>query len=419
MWEIIQSNRRKSAILVVVMAGLLIAIGYLAGELLVGPGMGVSGIAVAAVVWIILSLVAYFQGRTIFLAVSGATKISKEDHPKLFNVVEEMTIASMLPSMPDIYIIDDPAPNAFSIGRDPAHAAVAITSGLLNMLDRDELQGVMAHEIAHVRNRDILFMTMIGVMMGAIVLIADITVRSLFYGGGRRRSRSSDSGQAQIIILVVGLALMILAPILARLIYMAASRKREYLADASAVEFTRLPDGLARALEKIGLSVLKSPRINRVVAPMCVVNPLEKTRSVQGLFSTHPPVTERVRILREMNAGPGVSGTFLQSYDQAFRKVTGAKTSSIPASALAQISAILPAAIAGGAGGDESSIDRARETRDAIWKSKQYRYIACDCGASLKVPPACRLPRIRCLRCRTEHMMGDAQASAMSQAGVI
>lgn len=438
MWEIIQSNRRKSVFLVIVMAALLMSIGYFAGELLIGPDMGISGIGIAGIVWLVLSIAAYYQGKSIFLAVSGAVKIKKEDHPRLFNVVEEMTIASMLPAVPEIYIIDDLTPNAFSLGRDPDHAAVAITSGLLNVLDRDQLQGVIAHEIAHVRNRDTLFMTMIGVMMGAIVLIADVTVRGLFYGGGRRRSRSSsDSGQFQMIIFVVGLILMILAPVLARLVYLAASRKREYLADASAVEFTRLPDGLAGALEKIGMSTLKSPRINRIVAPMCIVNPLEKPNAAVGMFSTHPPIRERVKILRAMVSQAGDSPNLLKLYDQTFKQVTGDRSSAIPASALQQLSTIpaVPSIAQSNAASPstpamnlaigaailadstvETPLERARETSDAIWKSRNYRFLNCPCGASLKIPPALRLSSLKCLRCHREHPIPPLERKMTSNA---
>ncbi|MBN1356605.1 M48 family metallopeptidase [bacterium] len=418
MWELIRANRRKSVFLVVIMAALLFVVGYAAGELLIGQGGGVIGLFFAFAVWIIMTLVAYFQGRQIFMTVSGAQKIKKEDHPQLWNVVEEMVIASQLPKIPDIYIIDDPAPNAFAAGRNPANAAVAVTTGLLNRLKRDELQGVIAHEIGHVKNRDILFMTMIGVMLGAIVLITDIAVRSMFYGGHRRRSRTASSGgsQFELIILVAGIVLMILAPLLAHLIYLAASRKREYLADASSAQFTRFPEGLALALEKIAHTPIKMKKINRVTAPMYTVNPLQKASAkAAGLFSTHPPIGERVKILRSM-----AGGSTYMAYNEAFQQITGSRSSIVPQSALIspesrpagtappgpvpglrqmEGAALLAAAVPEPA----TQAGKVRQTTDALWKARNYRFIHCDCGAVLKVPPDFKRREFKCLRCKKVH----------------
>jgi heat shock protein HtpX len=428
MWEIIRANRRKSIYLTVMMAALLLCVGYAAGELALGQGAGIFGLFIAFIVWMIMTLVAYFQGKQVFMRIARAQKIRKEDHPQLWNIVEEMVIASQMGKMPEIYIIDDPAPNAFATGRNPENAAVAVTSGLLNALKRDELQGVIAHEIGHVKNRDILFMTMIGVMLGAIVMVTDLTVRSFFYGGHRRRSRTSSSGggQADMVILVVGIVLMILAPLLAKLIYMAASRKREYLADASSAQFTRYPEGLARALEKIAYTPIKMKKVNRVTAPMYIVNPLQKlkVKSV-GLFSTHPPIKERVKILRNLGGGIGYL-----SYDNAFKQVTGSKTSIIPKSALEPITAPMgkagevltdtakvpgmrdaaTIAILTAAGAEPAThAGKVRETTDALWKAKKYRFIPCDCGAMLKVPPTYPNTEFKCLRCKRTHKLDSEQ----------
>ena len=253
MWEQIRSNRIKSIVLVAAMACVLLAIGYFIGLAFFGSATG--GLIVALIIWGIMSLIAYFEGDSIFLALSRARKIERDDHPRLYNVVEEMKLASGLEHMPAIYIIDDPALNAFATGRDPKKAAVAVTSGLLQKLNRDELQGVIGHEIAHVKNRDVLLMTMCGVLLGTIVMISWYMTHALFWGGMSGRRGGSGGGQAQIILLLVGLVLMIIAPILAQLIYFAISRKREYLADASSAQFTRYPEGLASALEKIGGSI--------------------------------------------------------------------------------------------------------------------------------------------------------------------
>ncbi|MCL4219175.1 MAG: M48 family metallopeptidase, partial [Candidatus Hydrogenedentes bacterium] len=257
MWEQIRSNKRKSILLIVLIALVLSVLGGAIGEAVAPRGGGLLGLAVALVVWFVLCTVAYFQGGRIMLAANGAHKISQQDHPQLWNIVEEMTIASGLPRMPDIYLMDDMTPNAFATGRDPDHAAVAVTAGLLAKLNRDQLQGVIAHELGHIKNRDILFMTLMGATLGAIVIISETFLRSLFSGGMHgsryrsRRSSSDGNDGGQIIMVVIALAIAILAPILAQLIYFAASRRREYLADASGAIFTRYPEGLASALEVI------------------------------------------------------------------------------------------------------------------------------------------------------------------------
>ena len=396
------------------MAALLFAVGYSAGEMLLGPEGGRFGIILAFFIWMVLSLTAFFQGRNVLMAVSGAQKIEKEDHPRLFNIVEEMKIASQLTAMPDIYIIDDPSPNAFASGRKPEVSAIAVTTGLLDRLNRDELQGVIAHEIGHIKNRDILFMTMIGVMMGAIVMLADFAARWIFLGGGRSRSRTSSrgGGQAQIVILIGGVFLIILAPVLAQIIYFAASRRREYLADASGALFTRYPEGLARALEKIASSHVHMKKVSRVVAPMYIVNPLQQMKAVSAsLFSTHPSTDERIQILRSMAGGSG-----LLSYNRAFQKITGKAASIVPVSALSQPDTPVTAPLVSVEAQPEAGPDMAeakpesraamhRETTNALWKAQNYRFIPCECGAVLKVPPYYRGHQAKCLRCKRVHQL--------------
>jgi heat shock protein HtpX len=402
-WELIRANQRRAATLVVVMAALLFVLGYVLGEAL-APGGGLGGLLVAFVVWLVLTLVSYFQGNAIFLSLAGARRIEKKDNPVLFNVVEEMTIASGLPKVPDVYIIDQAAPNAFATGRDPQHAAVAVTAGLLETLNRDELQGVIAHELGHVANRDVLYMMMVGVMMGTIVLLADIGARVFFYGGGRRRTSSRSSGQAQLVIVVVAVVLMILAPIVAQLIYLALSRRREYLADASSALYTRYPAGLASALEKISHSTVALPTVTRATAPMYIVNPLGvSARGLADLTSTHPPTSERIRILRSMGAGAG-----LKTYDEAFRKVTGRAVGVVPFGALA---AAEHAPAAAPAVPDSSSrLERVRQTTDMLWKLNQFVFIGCACGTTLKVPPAYLGREIACPQCGTMHKVQQPAA---------
>ena len=278
MFELIQANKKKSVILFLLMGLFLIALGYFIGAAMFPPNGGVIGAVGAVFIWLFLSSISYFSGDKILLMSSGAKEVTHDIHPMLFNIVEEMKIASGLSSMPKIYIIDNPAPNAFATGVKPERCAVAVTAGLLNQLNRDELQGVIAHEISHILNRDVLFMTMSGIMLGSIVLISHTFFRSMLYGGGRRFRSSKSSqgaGQAQAVIMIVAVLLAILAPIVARIIYFAISRKREYLADASAARLTRYPDGLASALEKISANTHDLKSANKVTAPMYILNPLK------------------------------------------------------------------------------------------------------------------------------------------------
>jgi heat shock protein HtpX len=295
-YEDIAYNKRNSWILVVVVTAVLVVLGYLLGEYW---GNGYVGITLAAVIAVIASLSAYFNGGRMILTMSRAKRIEKKDHPQLFNVVEEVSIAAGLP-MPAVFVIDDTAPNAFATGRDPKHASVAITTGLMQKLNRDELQGVMAHELSHVGNRDILFATMVGILVGSIVLVSDFFLRSVFWGGGRRR-RKSGEGQGGAIIMIIALLFAILAPIFAKLLQLAVSRQREYLADATAAKLTRYPEGLASALEKIAGDKEVLEVANRATQHLYIVNPIKPfEKRAKGLFSTHPPIEERVARLRAM-----------------------------------------------------------------------------------------------------------------------
>jgi len=336
------------------------------------------------------------------LSVARARKITREDHPRLYNVVEEMKIASGLPKMPDIYIIDDPALNAFATGRNPEHAAIAITSGLLQKLNRDELQGVIAHEMSHVKNRDVLLMVMAGVMLGTIVMLAWYASRVIFFSGGAgtRRSSKGGGGGGQVIILAVALVLMILAPIFAQLLYFAISRKREYLADASGALYTRYPEGLASALEKIGGSTTPLKSANQATAPMYIINPFRKQQmSLSDLTSTHPPIADRIRILRAMG------GSGYADYEQAYRKAHGGK-GIIPATAIAMVGNMPKAAPQPAESITElSSIERSRETTDLLWNLNKYKTIDCQCGTKLRLPPDFGSSTIKCPHCGRVHQV--------------
>ena len=296
MYQEIAKNKRLSYLLIVTVTALLIVLGYVIGY---ATGLSWFGLVIALAIAIGLGLASYFQGDKMVLAVSHARPVTHEDAPQLYNVVEEMAIASGNP-VPAVYIIDDPAPNAFATGRDPQHSSIAVTSGLLAKMNREELQGVVAHEMSHVRNYDILFATLVGIMVGAIALMADFFLRWSIFGGARR-NENDNNGTIGVILLVAALVLAILAPIAARMVQLAISRKREYLADASAVKLTRNPNGLASALEKIAADKEVLVEANRATAHLYIAQPIKKFENrSRGLFDTHPPIQERIRILRAM-----------------------------------------------------------------------------------------------------------------------
>lgn len=404
MWELIQSNRRKSLILFISLGITLLLLGYFFGSAYHPDGGGFIGIFFALVIWGILSLISYFSGSKILLAVSGAKEVTKDVHPQLFNVVEEMKISAGLPAMPKIYIMNETAPNAFATGIKPENSAVAVTAGLLARLNRDELQGVIAHEVSHIVNRDVMFMTFAGIMLGSIVLISEVFLRSLWFGGGRYSSKSSkSSGQGQLIIMIVAIAFAILAPILAQLLYFAISRKREYLADASAVRYTRYPEGLASALEKISQNTIELKTANKVTAPMYIVNPLKpKEQKLSDLTSTHPPISERIRILRSMSGGANYI-----DYQNAFNEVKKHKVNLIPSSGLAdQTSVGLKETVS-------SSVPLGltkqvkRDTGDIIMKVNNYSFVDCECGLKIKIPPDFKKDTVICPRCGRTHSLAS------------
>ena len=397
MWEQIRDNQARSVILVTSLGFMMVLLGSFIGWALLGNWS--VGLLLALLVWIVMTLVGYFQGDSILLSLSNARKIGPEDMPRIYNVVEEMKIASGLEKMPDIYIVDDPALNAFATGRDKNHASLAVTSGLLQKLNRDELQGVVGHEMAHIRNRDVLLMALCSVLLGTIVIIAWYGSRVLFFGGGTRRS-SSGGGGAQVITLLAAVALMILAPIMAQFIYLAISRKREYLADASSALYTRYPEGLASALEKIAASTEQLKSANNATAPMYILNPFRKNgRVAEDLSSTHPPISERVRILRAM-AGNASLAAYESAYNQSHKGGGGI----IPGSELAAGDTALQrgtVSVAAAPGEKE----RAREASDVLWKLHKYQEITCACGLKFKVPPDFQGDSLRCPRCGEVHSL--------------
>jgi heat shock protein HtpX len=309
-YDQIGANKRNSVLLVLLVVLLLGGLGLTIGWAVTGdPRAALPSLGIAVTLGLIASLFSYFAGDSVVLGISGAKEVTAADAPQLINVVQEMALAANVP-MPRVYVIDDTAPNAFATGRDPAHASVAVTVGLLQKLDREELQGVLAHELSHVRNFDIRFSLLVGVLVGSIALLADFFLRFTFWGGGRRSRSSNDSGGngLQIVVFVIAILLAIIAPIMARLVQMAVSRQREYLADASGVELTRNPVGLERALAKITVDTEPLEVANRATQHLYFENPIKAASgSSSSLFSTHPPALERINRLRQLQGQPPVT----------------------------------------------------------------------------------------------------------------
>ncbi len=297
-YDRIGQNRRNTFFMlagfVLLLAGFSIVIGlYL--------GMPAPYAPLFIVPFLIFAFISYYSSSAITLGISGAREVTKDAEPELFRTVENLCIGSGLP-MPKVYIIEDGSPNAFATGRDPDHASVAVTRGLLQKLEPLELEGVIAHELSHIGNYDIRMMTVVVVLVGLAALMADFLLRLTFFGAGRRSSNQGrGGGSAAVIIYAVALAAAILTPIVAQLIRLAISRQREYLADASAALLTRYPEGLARALEKISADPDPLEVANKATAHLYINNPLREHESfLNNLFSTHPPIEERVRLLRAM-----------------------------------------------------------------------------------------------------------------------
>jgi heat shock protein HtpX len=309
-YDQISANRRNSFLMATLVVVLLALLGFAIGWAVFGsPAGGVFMTAGAVAVGALSGVATYFAGDQLVLTVSGAREIDDTSAPQVMNVVREMAIAANVP-MPRVYVIDDTAPNAFATGRDPKHASVAVTTGLLEKLDREELQGVLGHELSHVRNYDIRFSLVVGVMVGAIAILADFFLRFTFWGGGRGRDRDSGGGGgAAVIIMLVAITLAILAPLISRFIQLAVSRQREYLADASSVELTRNPYGLERALAKISGDPEVLEVANRGTQHMYFTNPIKKFEArSSSLMSTHPAILDRINRLRELTGDPPLGG---------------------------------------------------------------------------------------------------------------
>lgn len=296
------ANARMSWVMALVTMALLAAIAYLLAQIVDVAATGLF-VGVALIIGGGQGLVGFYFSDKIALAASGARKATAEEHRYLVNVTEAVAIGAGVPT-PDLYVIDSPAPNAFATGRSPQHSSIAVTTGLIDLLDRQELEGVVAHEMAHIRNHDIRFMSMLVATVGAILVLRDMAMRWTFWGGGGGRSRRRSGGggsdaKGQGLMLVLLVVLLVLAPLLATLLRLAVSRQREYLADATGAYITRNPEGLASALDKLG--GYRGPRLeaSEGVRHMFFINPLLEQNSAE-MFATHPPIGERIRRLRRM-----------------------------------------------------------------------------------------------------------------------
>lgn len=292
-YDQIKSNKRKTFLLFFLFFALIMIIGTVFDYVF---GLGYLGIFFAFVITIVWSLISFYSGDKIVLKISRAREANKKEHAHYVNTVEGLAIAAGIPK-PKAYVINDPAINAFATGRDPEHASVAVTTGALKKLNRQELEGVIAHELSHIKNYDIRTMLLAAVMVGVIALLSNIMIRSMFRG---RRSRNNEGGSLQLILLAVGILLAILSPLIANLIKMAISRKREFLADASAALLTRYPPGLAGALDKIKNETVQLRGASNATAHMYISNPFKKKGFLVNMFSTHPPIDERIKALKAM-----------------------------------------------------------------------------------------------------------------------
>ncbi len=479
MFELIRANQRRSRWLSGLMLMLLLGVGACIGFAVYpapvawGQGMGfvpvssypgsgavpgawtvfpgpLIGAGLAGVIWLIQSLIFYASGDGVMMAATGARELSREDHPQLFNVVEEMRIAANLPQMPRVYLIEDAGMNAFAAGRNPEHAAVAVTSGLLMRLNRDQLQGVIAHEMSHILHRDVSYMTRLAIMAGTIVMLCELFLRIVMRGGmstRRYRGRNSQQGAAVLVMLLVALVLWIVAPLLARLIYLACSRRREYLADLGGAVLTRNPESLASALEVISGGA-RLERVSDMAAPMFIVNPaVSGDRAFSRWTSTHPPVADRIRLLRSLAGGQipaDLAGRLSRhereaanwwtrrmmerlrgetdrgessekrdtdyEQDTVARAARAAAAGAALAGAAAATGALSDSAQPATPGGDPDLLRRTREVQDLMRKLNGFRFISCSCGARLKIPPDFRQGRVKCPRCGAIHTIASANS---------
>ena len=298
-YEQVDRNKQKSLLIIVVFMGFIVGATYFMAQAF---GFGLDFVALALIFSGLMSLVSYYYCDKIILTLSGARPADRHRDFDFYTVAQNLCLVARIP-MPKLYVIDDTAMNAFATGRDPGHAVVVATTGILKGLDRTELEGVIAHELSHVKNYDIRVMSIVTILVGLVTLLADWMVRASYFGGSRR-DRDSNTGNVGSLIMLIGFALALLSPIIASLIKLAVSRQREYLADASGVALTKYPEGLARALEKLAADREPLEAANKATAHLYITNPLKNLKGqvgmFAGLFSTHPPIEDRIKTLRQM-----------------------------------------------------------------------------------------------------------------------
>ncbi len=385
MWEQIRSNRRRSVFLIAALVVLPLLVGWCLGWMVAPEGDKV-GLGLAALLLIVMLPIGWFGGKSLVLSSAGARPITHDDAPRLFNVVQEMTLAAGLPKPPRVYLLDCDAPNAFAMGA-PDDGVVAVTTGLLMRLSRDELQGVIAHEVAHIVNEDAEYMTLAATLVGITVTLSELVRTRAEFSSGRRRAPRLEHRRDAALVALAALV-VVLAPFMARMLYLACSRRREYLADACAARYTRYPAGLASALEKIAAQAGEMQGVGQDVAALCTVNPLRDEGA--SFFSTHPATAERVRILRAMAGGAG-----LADYERAFRSVAGGGVIG-PRSLREATETPIRAA---SAEPDPPEIERARETVDILHRADGALFVDCPCGVRIKKPTGAAGMTIECPRC--------------------
>lgn len=394
MWELIRVNRRKSLVLFFIIGIILLLTGYVIGRAsLPEQDGGVLGMLLAALFWIVWAIISYVKGNAIIMYLNHARRVTPSMYPRLYNVLEEMKLAANLPALPALYVIDDLTPNAFATGRSPRKSAIAVTTGLVKILNRDELQGVIAHEMSHILNHDSLYMTFAGLMLGTINIFSQGFLWGVWRsaGGSRVRFRGRRTGRmGPTPFMVFAVIFAIMAPVMTRIFYFSLSRNKEYLADATAIRLTRYPPGLANALARISGSRTELTHYNATTLPMYIVQPFVRKRGLRtsGLFATHPPVEKRIKILRSVGGSVDYS-----TYQRAFSRVE--KGALIPPSALDQNRRIpLRKATPG-----DKRPDTRRNLGDLVRATNGFIFLTCLCGLKIKLPPGFKWSEINCPRC--------------------
>ena len=414
MWELIRINKRKSLFVLILMFILLVSLsgavgaGFYTADWVTGM---LWGAFIGVILWAVQSAVAYFAGDDIVLHFNMAVVVTPESYPQLYNIVEEMKIAAGLAVTPEIYIIESPGLNAFATGIRSEKTAICVTRGLVENLNRDEIQGVIAHEMSHILNRDVLFMTFAGVMLGTITMLSNVMLRgTVLANSENRRSRKKGgfSGGHPAVILVI-LIFAVVAPILARIFYFTISKKREYLADASAARLTRYPIGLASALEKIAKRS-SVDFVSKITAPMFIVNPHFTGGDEDSLFSasTHPPIYKRIAILTQLQHGGKVS---LENYQKHYEKELASSGLFSKTTLESDKSEAVRAE------STEKFTESRTDVADVILANTGFKIVTCECGLKIKLPPSDMRMKVVCPRCRKEVSLSGRDAAAAENDG--